>query len=68
VSVGVTSLVIAEVMTGVFGLGGYAINPRIQIVTSLPTTCVILALFVMAAHLIAALLRKQFVVGTKEVG
>ncbi|MCX7569632.1 ABC transporter permease subunit [Tumebacillus sp. DT12] len=66
VALAVTSLVIAEVMTGVFGLGGYAVNERITYVTSLPITCVLLAAFVMATHLIVAVLRNTLIVQTKE--
>jgi oligopeptide transport system permease protein len=67
VSVAITSLVVAEVMTGVFGLGGYAINPDLHKVTSLPATCAILACFGLLTHVLVAALRKFLVVKTKEV-
>jgi oligopeptide transport system permease protein len=57
---------VAEVMTGIFGLGGYAINQDILSVTTLPVTCAILAVFAMLAHLGVALLRKKTTVETKE--
>ncbi|HEU4964489.1 MAG TPA: ABC transporter permease subunit [Bacilli bacterium] len=66
VAVGITSLVVAEVMTGIFGLGGYAISTSLVKVTSLPATCAILALMALLAHLVVFLLRRQFVVSTKE--
>lgn len=67
VSVAITSLVVAEVMCGVFGLGGYAINPDLFKVTSLPATCAILACFGLLTHVLVAILRKYLVVKTKEV-
>ena len=66
VSVAITSMVVAEVMCGIFGLGGYAINSSIYRVTSLPTTCAILAVFAIVCHLVIAVLRKRLVVDTKE--
>jgi oligopeptide transport system permease protein len=65
-STGISSLVVAEVMTGIFGLGGYAINQDILSVTTLPVTCAILAVFAMLAHLAVDLLRKKTTVQTKE--
>lgn len=67
VSVAITSLVVAEVMCGVFGLGGYAINPDLHKVTSLPATCAILACFGLLTHVLVAVLRRFLVVKTKEV-
>lgn len=65
-TVGLTSLVVAEVMCGIFGLGGYAINNNLYKVTSLPATCAILALFAILFHMLIALLQKRLVVSTKE--
>ncbi|HEU4965705.1 MAG TPA: ABC transporter permease subunit [Bacilli bacterium] len=67
VTAGITSLVVAEIMAGIFGLGGYALNPKMTLVTSLPTTCAILAVIGLAAHFLLAALRRLFVVTTKEV-
>lgn len=66
VSISVASLVIVEIMTGIFGLGGYAINPYILSVTSLPTTCILLAGFVLLTHGAVALLRNKLIISTKE--
>lgn len=66
VSVSITSLVVAEVMTMIFGLGGYAVNPKINSVSSLPVTCAILALFALFMHWAISLLRKKMIVNTKE--
>jgi ABC-type nitrate/sulfonate/bicarbonate transport system permease component len=66
ISVGITSLVVAEVMCGIFGLGGYAIHENLIKVTSLPATCAILACFAVLSHVVIALLRKRLVVQTKE--
>jgi oligopeptide transport system permease protein len=66
VSVAVTSLVVAEVMCAIFGLGGYSISPKLKSVTALPATCAILAGVVMLTHLLSAVLRKRLVVDTKE--
>lgn len=62
VTIGITSLVIVEVMSGIFGLGGYATNPNLNRVSSLTTTCAILAGFALAAHLLIGLLRKRFLI------
>lgn len=65
-SVAITSMVVAEVICGIFGIGGYAINRDLLRTTSLPTTCAILAAFAMTGQLIIALLRKLLIVKTKE--
>lgn len=68
VTVGVTSMAVAEVMCMIFGLGGYVINPSVSAVTSLTTTCAILAVITMLLHLLFFLIRKKFVVNTSEGG
>ncbi|TCP59655.1 ABC-type dipeptide/oligopeptide/nickel transport system permease component [Tumebacillus sp. BK434] len=66
ITAAITALVVAEVMTGTFGLGGYTSNPSIAQVTSLPVTCAILACFALASNALFLLLRKLIVVNTKE--
>ncbi|MBL0388235.1 ABC transporter permease subunit [Tumebacillus sp. ITR2] len=66
VTVSITALVMSEVMCGIFGLGGYALNEKLVLVTSLPTTCGILACFALLAHGILFLLQKMLIVNTKE--
>ncbi|TCP57657.1 ABC-type dipeptide/oligopeptide/nickel transport system permease component [Tumebacillus sp. BK434] len=66
VSMALTSLVVVEVMTGIFGLGGYAVNQNIAYVTSLATTCAILAGFSLLVQGLFAILRSRVVVTTKE--
>lgn len=66
ITAGITALVVAEVMTGTFGLGGYTSNSKISQVTSLPVTCAILAGFALAANAGIAMLRKLITVNTKE--
>ncbi|HEU4964428.1 MAG TPA: ABC transporter permease subunit, partial [Bacilli bacterium] len=68
VTVAVTSMAVAEVMCFIFGLGGYAISPSVVHVTTLTTTCGILAVITMLLHLVLALVRKRFVVNTSEGG
>ncbi|MFD2170270.1 ABC transporter permease subunit [Tumebacillus lipolyticus] len=66
VSVALTSLVVVEVMAGIFGLGGYAVNKSIAYVTSLATTCAILAGFALIVQGLFAYLRSRVIVNTKE--
>lgn len=66
VSVALTSLVVVEVMANIFGLGGYAVNQSIGYVSSLATTCAILAAFALFVQGLFALLRSRVVVSTKE--
>lgn len=66
VSVAVTSLVVAEVMCAIIGLGGYSVDRRLAGTTALPATCAILAAFVMVTHLLVAVLKRRLVVHTKE--
>ncbi|KEO82316.1 hypothetical protein [Tumebacillus flagellatus] len=66
VTVCITALVMSEVMCGIFGLGGYALTPKMLLVTSLPTTCGILAAFALLAHGILHLLQRMLIVSTKE--
>lgn len=66
VSVALTSLVVVEVMAGIFGLGGYAVNQSIAYVTSLATTCAILAGFSLLVQGLFAILRSRVVVSAKE--
>lgn len=66
ITAAITALVVAEVMTGTFGLGGYTSNSSILQVTSLPVTCAILACFALASNGLFQLLRKLIVVNTKE--
>ncbi|MGZ4135780.1 MAG: ABC transporter permease subunit [Tumebacillaceae bacterium] len=62
VTLSIASMAIAEVMCTIFGLGGYAIDPSIPYVTSLSTTCAILALFALAAKALFWLIREKWVV------
>lgn len=66
VTVGITTLVIAEVMTGTFGLGGYAVNSSLKKVTSLSVTCAMLASVALLAQLLFSWIRNRFIVNTKE--
>lgn len=67
VTVSITSLVVAEIMSGIFGLAGYALNPKLSAVSSLPLTCSLLAVIGLTAHFLLAALRRRIVVNTKEV-
>ncbi|MGZ4113031.1 MAG: ABC transporter permease subunit, partial [Tumebacillaceae bacterium] len=60
IAVGITSLVVAEVMSGIFGLGGYALNPDITKVTSLGVTCAIFALFALVMHFLISWFGQTF--------
>lgn len=66
VTAGITSLVIAEVMVGIYGLGGYALNPKLLNVTSLPVTCALLALTGLVVHFALHYVRSRFTVRVKE--
>lgn len=61
IATAITSLVVVEVMCGIFGLGGYAINKDLFRVTSLTTTCAILALFVLLTRLASFLWHRKAV-------
>lgn len=63
----IASMAVAEAICNILGLGGYVINPTFQNVSSMPLTCVILAFFAIVFHGLYALLRKRFVVSTREV-
>jgi oligopeptide transport system permease protein len=66
VSISVSSMVIAEMITGIFGIGGYAVNPRLYNVTTLPATCSILASILFAVHLLGKLFVKYLPGREKE--
>ncbi|WP_187274605.1 ABC transporter permease subunit [Paenibacillus sp. N3.4] len=61
------SMAVAEAVCGIFGLGGFIISPIVQSVSSMSLICMMLALIAMIFHLLYALLRKRFVVHTREV-
>lgn len=66
VTVAITSMVIAEVITWTFGIGGYSFAQNVSSVNSLPVTCAILAAFMMLVNGLIALARKRFTINTKE--
>ncbi|MGQ7884294.1 ABC transporter permease subunit [Paenibacillus sp. WC2504] len=61
------SMAVAEAICGIFGLGGFITSPAMQSVTSMSVICMSLVLLAMAFHVLYALLRKRFVVRTREV-
>lgn len=61
------SMAVAEAICGIFGLGGFIISPVMQSVSSISVICMTLALIAMAFQGIYALLRKKFIVRTREV-
>jgi oligopeptide transport system permease protein len=63
----IASMVIAEVVCNIIGIGGYVLNPDIQNIGSLPFTSILLVLFALAFHGLFALIRKWLVVRSKEV-
>lgn len=66
IAVGITAMVIAEVLCGIFALGGYGINKSILDTTAIPTTCALLAGFVLLSRWLVLFTRKGAVVNTKE--
>jgi len=67
VTVAVSSMIVAEAICTIFGLGGYLTDRRFNAATTMPAICIFLALFTIVVHLLIALLRKLLVVQTKEV-
>jgi oligopeptide transport system permease protein len=67
-TVALASMVVAEVICNIIGLGGFVIHPFYEDVSAMPLTCMLLAVFAMGFHGLYALLRKLLVVHTKEVG
>lgn len=63
----VTAMVIVEVMCLILGVGGFVLSKYYVSIGTLPTICIILALFTIAMHLIFAWLRQKFVIPTGEV-
>ncbi|WP_164472720.1 ABC transporter permease subunit [Cohnella candidum] len=61
------SMAVAEAACDILGLGGFIVSPRMQGVSMLPLTCLALAVVSMLFHGLYALLRKRYVVSTKEV-
>ncbi|WP_223192688.1 ABC transporter permease subunit [Paenibacillus sedimenti] len=61
------SMAVAEAICGIFGLGGFIISPVVQSFSSMSVICMALALIAMAFQGFYALLRKKFVVRTREV-
>jgi ABC-type dipeptide/oligopeptide/nickel transport system permease component len=66
VSVALATMVVVEVMTGIVGIGGYAINTSVVFTDALPTTCAILAIFAVLTNVVVSFVRKRYVVNTKE--
>ncbi|WP_442604389.1 ABC transporter permease subunit [Paenibacillus sp. KN14-4R] len=62
-TVAIGSMIIAEVLCHISGIGGYLTRSF----TTLPLTCMILALFALILQGVYSLLRKMLVVSTKEV-
>jgi ABC-type dipeptide/oligopeptide/nickel transport system permease component len=62
----VASMAVAEVICNIIGLGGFMKNPYIYNVSALPLTSMVLGGIVLAFHLAATVIRKLFVVQTKE--
>ncbi|PWK07934.1 ABC transporter permease subunit [Tumebacillus permanentifrigoris] len=60
IALSITSLLVAEVMCGIFGLGGYAVNKDLVRVTSLTTTCAILSVVVITAHIVSFVMQRKF--------
>ncbi|KIL39698.1 hypothetical protein SD70_18215 [Gordoniibacillus kamchatkensis] len=60
------SMGVAEAICNIMGLGGYIVNPTFQNVSAMPVTCAILAAIAIAFHGLYALLRRTFVISTKE--
>ncbi|HEU4963966.1 MAG TPA: ABC transporter permease subunit [Bacilli bacterium] len=65
-AVGITAMVIAEVLCGIFALGGFGINSSIITTSAIPTTCAILAGFVLIARWLVLFSRRTIIVDTKE--
>lgn len=66
-TIAIASMAVAEAICNILGLGGYVVNPTFQNVSSMPLTCVILALIAISFHGLYALLHKRFIVRTREV-
>ncbi|MFD2170586.1 ABC transporter permease subunit [Tumebacillus lipolyticus] len=62
VSVAIASMVVAEVMTMIFGIGGYPFAQSVTAVSSLATTCAILAIFTLLTNGLISYLRNRQVV------
>lgn len=60
------SMVVAEAMCDILGLGGYIVSPRMQNVSATPIFCIVLAVLAILFHAMYALLGKLFVVKIKE--
>lgn len=60
------SMGVAEAICNIMGLGGYIVNPTFQNVSAMPVTCVLLAAIAIGFHGLYALLRRMFVISTKE--
>lgn len=61
------SMAVAEAICGILGLGGFVVSPAVQSFSSMSVICMAVALVAMAFQAIYALLRKKFVVRTREV-
>jgi oligopeptide transport system permease protein len=59
-------MAVAEAICNILGLGGYIVNPVYQNVNATPVTCVLLAAVAIAFHGLYAMLRRTFVISTKE--
>jgi oligopeptide transport system permease protein len=65
-TVAITSMVVAEALCQIVGLGGYLIHPNLEAANALPITCIILTGIVMIFNVIYVLLRQRFIVPVKE--
>gem|GEM_PF-3256664 len=62
------SMAVAEAICGIFGLGGFIISPAVQSISTISFICMTLAILAMLFNVIYALLRKRFVIRTREAG
>lgn len=66
ISVSLGGMVIAETMCHIVGIGGYYMNPKFMLITSLTATSIVLGGIALLLQFVLLLLRKWLVVGTRE--
>jgi oligopeptide transport system permease protein len=66
VTVSLAGMAIAEALCHIVGIGGYYINPKFGIITTLPATCIVLGGMALVLQFIIYLLRLRFTVRPKE--